>query len=64
MRVDRSKKVEDFLLEVRNLCKKHGLSISHEDGHGSFVIVEYADWGDKWISAAIDGTDEETDIEL
>lgn len=31
-----------FLRELAALCKKHGRSISHEDGHGAFIIEEFS----------------------
>lgn len=33
--------VDAFLYEIELVCKKHKLSISHEDSQGSFVIEEY-----------------------
>jgi len=36
-----SPRVDDFLDEINEVCKKHRLSISHEDGHGAFVIEAY-----------------------
>lgn len=33
------KKVDDFLNEIIEVSKKHGMSISHEDGHGSFIVI-------------------------
>ncbi len=39
--VDASEKMADFLNEIEETCKKYGLSISHEDGHGAFLIEEY-----------------------
>ncbi|KOR25011.1 hypothetical protein [Clostridium sp. L74] len=36
-------KMNLFLLEIEEVCKKYGLSIGHEDPEGSFVIQEYND---------------------
>ena len=41
--------VDEFLKEIVEVCKRRGFSISHEDGHGSFVIrrgfdQHLADW--------------------
>jgi len=30
--------IEKFLEAIEAVCRKHGLSISHEDGHGGFQI--------------------------
>lgn len=45
-------KIDSFLDEIEQVCKKHGFLISHEDTGGSFVIVSntpknhtlYMDW--------------------
>lgn len=31
-------KVEAFLAEVVEVCKRHGMSISHEDTQGAFIV--------------------------
>lgn len=40
--------VEAFLDAIEAVCKAHGKSITHEDGHGSFLIEDfredYMDW--------------------
>lgn len=36
-----SERVQQFLIELRELCINHGLSISHEDIQCGFVIEEY-----------------------
>ena len=33
----------EFMLEIAEVCKKHNLSIAHEDGHGCFIIEKYND---------------------
>lgn len=38
--------------EILDVCKKHGLSISHEDGHGNFIIEEYSDNYSEWFKNA------------
>ena len=47
--------VDMFLKEIVDLCRKHGLVLSHEDTHGAFEInkLDQADerWA-AWISAA------------
>jgi hypothetical protein len=45
----------DFIKDIETVCKKHNLSISHEDGHGSFIIEEYKESNIKWLSQAEDG---------
>ena len=35
------KKMQAFTREYEELCRKHNLMISHEDGHGSFIIETF-----------------------
>ena len=50
-------KIDNYINEVIELSKKHGLSISHEDGHGGFVIEKYSESNAEWLMAASDDTD-------
>lgn len=38
-----------FLEDIKQVCLKHNMSISHEDGHGSFIIEEYSDDNIDWL---------------
>ncbi len=49
-------KIDLFLEDVKEVCKKHGLSISHEDWHGCFEIEEYSDKNIKWLFNASNRT--------
>ena len=51
-------KIDAFLEEIWTVCERHGLGLSHEDGHGSFLVVsiEKADRG--WLMNANDETSE------
>ena len=51
-------KVDEFISEILEVCKKRGFSISHEDGHGSFEIVNYSSKNSDWFSWAKDKTEE------
>ena len=44
--------IDAFLVEVDDVCRAHGFSISHEDGFGSFIIETYADSDSEWMSNA------------
>ena len=57
----RSEKVKEFVKEIIKVCKKHELSISHEDQHGGFEIEDYDDCFTAWFSQASDRTKEEKD---
>ena len=41
-----------FFDEIESVCKKHNISISHEDGHGAFMLEEYDELYTKWLRGA------------
>ncbi len=45
-------KKDDFIKDIIEVYKKHGLSISHEDSHGGFLIKEYSDENARWLNSA------------
>lgn len=47
-----NKKVDNFLEDIIKICKKHNLSISHEDNGGSFIIEDYDIELSQWLLAA------------
>lgn len=47
-----NKNVEKFLLEIDKVCKKHKMSISHEDLQGAFIIMPYHKENIKWLMNA------------
>lgn len=38
-----------FLKEIEKICKKHNLSISHEDSSGAFIIEKYNQDNIEWL---------------
>lgn len=46
------KEMEDFFKDIEKLCRDYNLSISHEDGHGSFIIERYDDFNIEWLKSA------------
>ena len=58
---DRSEKVTAFIKEIVAVCKKHKLSISHEDQHGGFEIENYDDCFTGWFTQASDRTIKDED---
>jgi hypothetical protein len=42
-------KVIAFLLEINDVCRKHGLSLSHEDSFGAFVVENYNTRKRDWL---------------
>jgi hypothetical protein len=51
-------KIDAFLDEVIAVCRKHGLSITHEDGHGSFEVSPFKEDYAEWLLCANDSTGE------
>ena len=49
--------VDLFLSELEELCRRHGLIVSHEDGHGAFIIRKLGDRPDafEWLHEAMVG---------
>ena len=44
--------VDDFVRDILVVCKNHNLSISHEDGHGAFIIERYDPYLADWFNVA------------
>lgn len=40
---------EKFYNEIEEVCRKHNISISHEDGHGGFLLETYDDFYMRWL---------------
>jgi len=59
MKRERSIKVNDFLKNIIEICKKYGFSIGHEDTQGSFIIEDFKDENITWLNAASDKTTSE-----
>lgn len=47
-----------FIEAIEKVCREHGLSISHEDKHGNFIIVPLDAEHMEWLKQAIDRTGE------
>lgn len=39
----------DFLNDIKIICEKHNLSISHEDENGGFIIEEFNKSNIDWL---------------
>lgn len=44
--------IEAFLDDIEAVCRKHGFSIGHEDGHGGFEIEPLSDSNIEWLRNA------------
>lgn len=41
--------VENYLNEIEKISKKYGFSLSHEDGHGAFIVTNYHNYNIEWL---------------
>ena len=39
--VNKNSSIVEFLKEYEDLCRKHNISITHEDGHGAFIFEKF-----------------------
>lgn len=46
--------IDAFLGDLAEVCKKHQMSLSHEDTHGSFQVCEYDEGISEWMMDADD----------
>ncbi len=44
--------IDGFINEIERVCKKHNLSISHEDGYGAFMIGKFREADIKSLASA------------
>ena len=51
--IETPEEVINFLNEIDNICKKYNLSISHEDGHGGFIIEKYYSFNIRWLKECL-----------
>lgn len=47
--IERPKEMTAFLEDIKQVCLKHNMSISHEDRYGAFVIEKYYDENIEWL---------------
>jgi hypothetical protein len=50
--IEMPKSMKDFLEDIVAVYKKHGLSISHEDSGGAFIVEEYKEYNIEWLYEA------------
>ena len=53
--MNNKERIESFMKEYEELCMRHGLSLSHEDCEGGFIIDEYDAENVEWVKAAMNG---------
>lgn len=47
-------KVDAFLKEIVEVCRKHKMSLAHEDSQGGFIVQNYREDNILWLLAASD----------
>jgi hypothetical protein len=52
-----TEKVRAFLLDISKVCHQHGLSISHEDAQGAFIIEPLKMDNLVWLTDALDNSE-------
>ena len=53
--IEMPEKMKNFLDEIESVCKKHNLSISHEDCYGAFIVEDYRSENIEWLFSADKG---------
>lgn len=48
---DMNGKVEEFLGDIEQVCRSHGISISHEDHHGAFIATDFNERDCEWLKS-------------
>lgn len=48
----KSDAVDSFLNDIAIVCKQHGMSISHEDSQGAFIVEKFSDDKADWLADA------------
>ena len=51
-RIETPEHILKFFDEIEAVCRKHGLSIGHEDGEGAFQIEPFRESNIKWLREA------------
>ena len=49
--------VTAYLEDLIAVGRKHGMSLSHEDTQGAFVVMEASEENERWLVEAWDGRD-------
>ena len=53
--MNNKERIKNFMKEYEELCIKYGISLSHEDCQGAFIIDEYDEDNVEWVKSALDG---------
>lgn len=55
--INQSPQVKAFLAEIAELCREHGLSLSHQDSQGAFQVIQFSEEACEWLLDAEDETE-------
>lgn len=61
-RIETPEKIKKFFIEYEELCRKHGVSLSHEDYHGSFIVEEFSTDNIDWVKDAYMNIDNKNEV--
>jgi len=50
--VEMPEEMQAFLADIETVCRKHGLSLAHEDEHGGFIVEELKERNLRWVAGA------------
>ena len=53
--MNNKERIKNFMKEYEELCIRHGMSLSHEDCQGAFIIDEYDKDNVEWVKSVLDG---------
>ena len=48
-------RIKNYMKEYEELCIRHGMTLSHEDSQGAFIIDEYDKDNVEWVKSALNG---------
>lgn len=51
--IETPRSLQAFFNEIDMVCMRYGLSISHEDGHGAFMVELYSEKNIEWLKEAL-----------
>lgn len=50
--VEMPEEMQAFLTDIEAVCRKHGLSLAHEDEQGGFIVEELKERNLRWVAGA------------
>ena len=50
--LNHGQRAQAFFAAYEALCREHGISLSHEDGHGAFILHDFDEENIGWVQTA------------